>query len=970
MSTKADNKPADNSGRASEVDYQGMYQDYWSRPDRWGSHSFADPEAIADQLLLAFGQGTTLDVGCGMGLLVRTLLRRGIDAHGIDVAQAPIQHADAICPGRFRTGSILDLPFDDGAFDTVCSTDVLEHIAENDVSRALAELHRVCARGVFIRLAITPDRDRTWHLTVRDRQWWEQQFFDAGFERHPLCFRAVPYESIDSEGWQVTLVLAKATSDVGAHTRTATPEAELACALAARCQSIIRPNDRVLYAGDPSLARFIEIGSPAASVEAIDPNAPADWPAARDADSAEAIVSFAPIDTLHAARVLTPTGRLALCLAGAHADPTIESPLVLEQHAARDTESRTIRALPTSGPDRDEQATPDLIVLARTPLSKPITPYQERVYADAPERDDFHVASYERSHDNPWLLRWMISIGLRSTNDELVTSAAEHLLDGPSTARSGSARPGSADEGAAICVLGYRLLEPVDPDPAAIDRLLERIDAYDGRADDTPHAWRWRISNRYLAGLLELARGRLDRAEAAFVACSDMDPLRFSPLLASKTIDACYQAGVLALGRRDTDTARARFQAGLVQLERSCKADWLNLWGDASDPLPFGLPDLNSSVELAARCAFALNQLDHWHDRPGLAWQQASRRTLSDLRRWVQRLTDSRQHLDRERGRLRELALVRQDRIDELKAQLDQQRSRLERATEAVSLRDRAAIELRAHIEDRAQAIEHLTSQLQQRDRRIDELKRHAEERTAAIDRVQARLDERDRRINDLAEHASERTETIEQLKRKLSERDARIDDLASHARERTETIERLRDQLVRRDERIAELSEHASGRSQTIESLRESLEHSKTRIAELRAHAENRASAVEHAKDSLAKKGQRVVALEEHLASRRETIEQQQSKIEMLDARIAELTAQLGTSRDTIAWQGDQLRQRQTGSDMLRTQLATLQSDRDRLTRDLATLRTWSADLLRALRAREQAHARPAERQRGVQPK
>ncbi len=70
-------------------DYASMYDEYWSRPDRWQSHSFIDADSIVDQIL-KLGGGRMLDVGCGMCLLVLTLRERGIDARGLDVAMPEI----------------------------------------------------------------------------------------------------------------------------------------------------------------------------------------------------------------------------------------------------------------------------------------------------------------------------------------------------------------------------------------------------------------------------------------------------------------------------------------------------------------------------------------------------------------------------------------------------------------------------------------------------------------------------------------------------------------------------------------------------------------------------------------------------------------------------------------------------------------------------------------------------------------
>ncbi len=191
------------------MNYQQEYDEYWSRSAHWGNHSFENPTALADQIERICGRGPMLDVGCGMGLLVQTLVGRGVEARGMDIAQRVVDEGNRILSERFQLGSILSLPFGDESFDTVISTDCLEHIAEADVANALQELHRVSRRFVFVQLATIPDRDGRWRLTIRDRAWWEGQFFNAGFRKHPLSQLVVSYEELESEKWQVTLVFEK-----------------------------------------------------------------------------------------------------------------------------------------------------------------------------------------------------------------------------------------------------------------------------------------------------------------------------------------------------------------------------------------------------------------------------------------------------------------------------------------------------------------------------------------------------------------------------------------------------------------------------------------------------------------------------------------------------------------------------------------------------------------------------------------
>jgi len=207
------------------MDYRAEYNDYWSRADRVGESS-ADMERIADQLLASCGTGATLDIGSGEGALVAALLRRGVDAKGLDVSDTVVARCNERCPGRFVTGSVLALPFEDRAFDTVVSTDCLEHLEAADVPRALREIRRVTRRNVLLRIATTQDREGHWHLTVEGRAWWEKRCFEAGLRKHPGYYRLNEYESLNHEGWQVFILLEKMPDEALARYPLAALEAE------------------------------------------------------------------------------------------------------------------------------------------------------------------------------------------------------------------------------------------------------------------------------------------------------------------------------------------------------------------------------------------------------------------------------------------------------------------------------------------------------------------------------------------------------------------------------------------------------------------------------------------------------------------------------------------------------------------------------------------------------------------------
>ncbi|MCG9032995.1 class I SAM-dependent methyltransferase [Laribacter hongkongensis] len=192
----------------ARIDYQAQYDGYWKSTDRIGESS-GDMNRIAEQIVMTCGIGRTLDVGSGEGSLVASLLSRGVDAHGVDVSEVVTARCNRRMPDRFTHGSVLELPFQDASFQTVVSTDCMEHLAPEDVPKALKEIHRVASRFVFLQLATTLDRDGHWHLTVEGRAWWEAKCFEAGFRKHPAYYKVNSYESLNADGWQITIVLEK-----------------------------------------------------------------------------------------------------------------------------------------------------------------------------------------------------------------------------------------------------------------------------------------------------------------------------------------------------------------------------------------------------------------------------------------------------------------------------------------------------------------------------------------------------------------------------------------------------------------------------------------------------------------------------------------------------------------------------------------------------------------------------------------
>lgn len=88
-------------------------------------------------------KGTTLDVGCGRRPYEKTFFAGASKYIGTDYL-SDRSRPDVVC-------SALDLPFRDNHFDTVVSTEVLEHVP--DPLRAMREMRRVLKPGGFLVLS-------------------------------------------------------------------------------------------------------------------------------------------------------------------------------------------------------------------------------------------------------------------------------------------------------------------------------------------------------------------------------------------------------------------------------------------------------------------------------------------------------------------------------------------------------------------------------------------------------------------------------------------------------------------------------------------------------------------------------------------------------------------------------------------------------------------------------------------------
>lgn len=169
-------------GRTEAGDYSAAYY--------LGSHlgppySYEEPHwqqffgQVADAIVATFEPATVYDAGCAIGLLVRALVERGVDARGGDISEFAVSGAPAGLRERLEIKDLTE-PLD-GRFDLVTCIEVLEHMSPADAQVAIGNL---CAASDVVLLSSTPEdfREAT-HVNVRPPASWAADFARHGFFR-------------------------------------------------------------------------------------------------------------------------------------------------------------------------------------------------------------------------------------------------------------------------------------------------------------------------------------------------------------------------------------------------------------------------------------------------------------------------------------------------------------------------------------------------------------------------------------------------------------------------------------------------------------------------------------------------------------------------------------------------------------------------------------------------------------------
>lgn len=168
-------------------------ESYWESLD--GGAGYRDSpiwEDLAHIIIEAMAPSRMLDVGCAAGYLVHHMRRRGVETFGLDYSRYALGLAPKIIKpfvgltDLTRPNSMTSpgIPF-----ELVTCFETMEHIAQESVPVALANLRRAMEPGGHMVLSICLEDVPDWqtdptHITIKSREWWVERFREADFVMH------------------------------------------------------------------------------------------------------------------------------------------------------------------------------------------------------------------------------------------------------------------------------------------------------------------------------------------------------------------------------------------------------------------------------------------------------------------------------------------------------------------------------------------------------------------------------------------------------------------------------------------------------------------------------------------------------------------------------------------------------------------------------------------------------------------
>ena len=755
-----------------KIDYSAAYNDFWSRKDRAGSESYENRDALVDQIISTVGYGRVLDIGCGEGRLVRALVEKGVDAYGIDVSSVAIDRANQYCPGRFKCTSVLDLPFNDKHFDAIISTDCLEHIHPDDVPAAIAELRRVCNQYAFFTIATTNDRDGHWHLTVMPREWWEQKFFEAGFIRHPDYYRINSLQHISTRPWQITLPLSTVCTPLNScelspkYLNDASATADIYLCCYTEILELVHSGDVIFHIGAHSvdLALLLNIKSECKETHVFTSEKKSDSKYT-SSNASHQRVYIHDLDALHD-KLQEYSGKINLVVFDGNINDTTLFPMWHET-LVPGGRAIIINTINNNRSDSSLFSSDNNFKLEKSQRVEFLSNHLSYLiflnsfsvgcqrfipsihgYATPPA----NLVNFPRDYSNPWLPQNLVIPGIRTTNKDILI-AESNLIIGCDELKT------TPDFGAALCVLGYRLLES-DATEDVVSLFILKIEDYLRGIDVNsckPHTLRWIVSLEYLKAKLLLKVGKLEFALKSFEAVTKLNALSFSPTLMTKIISAYIAIGDISFGFKMIDVATTAYEngarAGFAALNAP-SSEWVGMWEHPIKGAMYEAVQIADLANISLLKLRAIKLASKFGHSTLHAFQESKDSVFS---------VNSKRYAIIEKQGLRLIEL--ESAIDAQALMLEERWAAMQSMEELIRERDRAIAGQATMLEERWAAMQSMEDLIRARDNSIAGQSQMLEERWTAMQSMEELIQARDEVIKSQKEKLDSLPSTTEALK-------------------------------------------------------------------------------------------------------------------------------------------------------------------------------------------------------------
>ena len=854
--------------------------------------------ALREHLLATCGTGPVLVVGRAPADSVRALLAEGVHADAVMVDDAPGNRA---APTRAAKATLLAARKGQ-RYDTLLLSDC-EDWSDARVAREFAALASAGPRQVLLDVAARETRDRAWWehrlfdagLRKHPAYYLVNDYASLAWPAERMHILA---ERIDpAAAARFPLIALAAERDL--HMDMLRESGERSDAHVVRYQWAsrhVRPGDRVLDAacGLGYGGRVMAWLTEAAAITGVDGSAaavdyaracfvpddarlsyvqgmlPADLAHYQDA-SFDVVVCFETLEHVESPeallaefrRLLTPGGRLVASVPNDWSDASGEDPnphhlQVYDWPRLRGEITRhfipEIAAVQTATSCKVDRAThrwerrprsfqeldPDLatlpdgewlLVVAMKDPDAPGPAYRESVYGYS--SPPVNLLAFARDYRNPWLVRAMVEFPFRARHPAALLGMAERVL-----AREGGS--GSADEGAALAVLGYARLDDAGGRAERIADLRRYLSAH----ELTAHAYRWEVSLHFLLAQCLKREGQANEAIDALLAVARQDVARgFSPALGTKVVEAAWEAGMLLEAAGKLAPARDAWMLGLRQAHALLQSPLPEFIGDPAFPQHFAMITALEMVDSATRCLRALRWTASGRKLPrerlfaearqSWKWMIGERARALDVatsqvlgrdeaiaaqaglldERWqLLQAAASRADALQESGEAQSAMIEARDAAIASQSDLLEKRWNLLVAAErAVAARDEALAATEAQVRDRDAALAATEAQVCDRDAALAATEAQVRDRDAALAATEAQVRDRDAALVATEALVRDRDAALAAIEAQVRDRDAALAATEALVRDRdaalaaTEALVRSRDDVIASQSRTLE---------------------------------------------------------------------------------------------------------------------------------------------------------------------